>query len=77
MANRHTNTSENSFSLQVADILDLVDELVVNVEGSGDDEETAINKQTALYSLKLITKILAHENPQPFKKVSSDTLYCY
>ena len=37
--------------------------------GTGESEESIINRQTALYSLKLLSRLLAKDHPSPFKEV--------
>ena len=55
--------------LQVKALLSLVTELLAISRGTGEGEESIINKQTALYSLKLLTRLLAKEHPGEFKEV--------
>ena len=55
--------------LQVKALLSLVTELLEILRGIGEGEESIINKQTALYSLKLLTRLLAKEHPGEFKEV--------
>lgn len=47
--------------LLITDLLSLV--------GTMDGSETPINRQTALYSLKLIARILSDQQPPVFTKV--------
>ncbi|EDO34893.1 predicted protein [Nematostella vectensis] len=54
---------------QVNELLDLVNDLVAFVEGRCSGEETAVNRQTALYSLKLLARLLAEQEPAIFTKV--------
>ena len=37
--------------------------------GTGESEESIINRQTALYSIKLLSRLLAKDHPSPFKEV--------
>ena len=37
--------------------------------GTGESEESIINKQTALYSLKLLSRLLSKDYPSEFKEV--------
>ena len=50
-------------------LLNLVTELLVISTGPGESEESIINRQTALYSLKLLSRLLAKEHPDQFKEV--------
>ncbi|XP_077981207.1 HEAT repeat-containing protein 1-like [Glandiceps talaboti] len=58
---------------QVSSLLNMVDELVSVAKATqairGDMEELNINKQTALYSLKLLCKIFGLEHPKSFTPV--------
>ncbi|PFX20859.1 HEAT repeat-containing protein 1 [Stylophora pistillata] len=54
---------------QIKALLNLVTELLAISRGSGESEESVINRQTALYSLKLLTRLLAKEHPDEFKEV--------
>lgn len=62
----HTNTSLHD---QVEALLGLVKELLTILKGTKDMEETIINQQTALYSLKLLSRLLAKDHPSQFKEV--------
>lgn len=55
--------------LQVKALLSLVTELLVISKGTGESEESIINKQTALYSLKLLLRLLCKDYPSEFKEV--------
>lgn len=55
--------------LQVKALLSLVTELLVISRGTGESEESIINKQTALYSLKLLSRLLCKDYPGEFKEV--------
>lgn len=55
--------------LQVKALLSLVTELLVISRGTGESEESIINKQTALYSLKLLSRLLSKDYPGEFKEV--------
>ena len=50
-------------------LLSLVTELLVISRGTGESEESLINKQTALYSLKLLSRLLCKDYPSEFKEV--------
>ena len=50
-------------------LLSLVTELLVISRGSGESEDSIINKQTALYSLKLLSRLLSKDYPAEFKEV--------
>ena len=52
-------------------LLGLVRELLAISRGTGDSEESIINRQTALYSLKLLSRLLAKEHPSQFKEVGN------
>ncbi|NWU93578.1 HEAT1 protein, partial [Upupa epops] len=56
---------------QVLQLLKLVPELItiVQCKRKGEEEEQAINRQTALFSLKLLCKGFGTENPGPFVPV--------
>ncbi|NXO05043.1 HEAT1 protein, partial [Rhinopomastus cyanomelas] len=56
---------------QVQQLLKLVPELItiVQCKRKGEEEEQAINRQTALFSLKLLCKGFGTENPGPFVPV--------
>lgn len=54
---------------QIKALLNLVTELLAISRGSEESEESVINRQTALYSLKLLTRLLAKEHPDEFKEV--------
>lgn len=58
---------------QVEALLSLVTELVTISKGTADREESIINRQTALYSLKLLSRLLSKDHPSQFKEVN--TLY--
>ncbi|XP_078352830.1 HEAT repeat-containing protein 1-like isoform X2 [Oculina patagonica] len=55
-------------------LLSLVTELLVISRGTGDSEESIINKQTALYSLKLLSRLLSKDYPSEFKEVMSTAI---
>ena len=55
--------------LQEKALLSLVTELLVISRGSGESEESIINKQTALFSLKLLSRLLCKDYPSEFKEV--------
>ena len=55
--------------LQEKALLSLVTELLVISRGTGESEESIINKQTALYSLKLLSRLLCKDYPSEFKEV--------
>ena len=55
--------------LQVKVLLSLVTELLVISRGTGESDESVINKQTALYSLKLLSRLLSNDYPGEFKEV--------
>ncbi|KAJ7330602.1 HEAT repeat-containing protein 1 [Desmophyllum pertusum] len=59
---------------QVEALLSLVTELLVISRGTGDSEESIINKQTALYSLKLLSRLLSKEHPSEFKEVMTTSI---
>ena len=52
-------------------LLGLVKELLAISRGTGDSEGSIINRQTALYSLKLLSRVLAKEHPSQFKEVGN------
>ncbi|NXP45521.1 HEAT1 protein, partial [Heliornis fulica] len=56
---------------QILQLLDLVPELIaiVQCKRKEEEEEQAINRQTALFSLKLLCKGFGTENPAPFVAV--------
>ncbi|NXV14840.1 HEAT1 protein, partial [Cepphus grylle] len=56
---------------QILQLLELVPELIVTVQckRKEEEEEQAINRQTALFSLKLLCKGFGTENPLPFVPV--------
>ena len=58
-------------NLQVKALLSLVTELLVISRGTGESEESIINKQTALYSLKLLSRLLCKDYPSEFKEVQN------
>ncbi|KAK3090239.1 hypothetical protein FSP39_010297 [Pinctada imbricata] len=63
---------DNSQSQQVGYLLPVVDKLIIVVERSnidGEDAENTVNGQTALYSLKLLCRLLGASNPHTFIKV--------
>ena len=60
---------DKSWILQVKVLLSLVTELLVISRGTGESEESIINKQTALYSLKLLSRLLCKDYPIEFKEV--------
>ncbi|KAK3716752.1 hypothetical protein QZH41_018234 [Actinostola sp. cb2023] len=53
---------------QVNELVKLVDDLLSLVNTS-DGSETPVNRQTALYSLKLLARILSEQQPHTFTKV--------
>ena len=55
--------------LQEKALLSLVTELLVISRGTGESEESILNKQTALYSLKLLSRLLCKDYPNEFKEV--------
>ena len=55
--------------LKIKALLNLVTELLAISGGTGESEGSVINRQTALYSLKLLTRLLAKEHPDEFKEV--------
>lgn len=58
-------------SSQILQLLELVPELIaiVKCRRKEEEEEQAINRQTALFSLKLLCKGFGTENPAPFVPV--------
>lgn len=58
-------------SSQIRQLLELVPELIaiVQCKRKEEEEEQAINRQTALFSLKLLCKGFGTENPMPFVPV--------
>lgn len=60
---------DKNCNLQVKALLSLVTELLVISRGTGESEESIINKQTALYSLKLLSRLLSKDYPSEFKEV--------
>lgn len=58
-------------SSQILQLLELVPELIAIVKcgRKEEEEEQAINRQTALFSLKLLCKGFGTENPAPFVPV--------
>ncbi|KAK6179629.1 hypothetical protein SNE40_011943 [Patella caerulea] len=72
---------ENQHSTQIDMLLPLVDKLTkvakTTLLDERECEDTAVNGQTALYSLKLLCRMLGSKNPKPFVevlKVSSKVL---
>lgn len=60
---------------QIESLLNLVTELLAISKAERDAQESVINRQTALYSLKLLSRLLAKDHPNQFKDVSSCS-YC-
>ena len=50
-------------------LLALVTELLIIAGGTGESDESMVNRQTALYSLKLLSRHLASKHPNQFKEV--------
>ena len=60
---------------QIESLLNLVTELLAISKAERDAQESVINRQTALYSLKLLSRLLAKDHPNQFKDVSNCS-YC-
>ncbi|XP_019382662.1 PREDICTED: HEAT repeat-containing protein 1 isoform X1 [Gavialis gangeticus] len=61
---------------QIQQLLELVPELMAIVQHkiTEEEEEQAINRQTALFSIKLLCKCFGTENPEPFVPVLKATI---
>ncbi|XP_029184672.2 HEAT repeat-containing protein 1-like isoform X2 [Acropora millepora] len=59
---------------QIESLLNLVTELLAISKAERDAQESVINRQTALYSLKLLSRLLAKDHPNQFKDVMSTTI---
>ncbi|XP_074846218.1 HEAT repeat-containing protein 1 isoform X2 [Carettochelys insculpta] len=62
--------------VQVQQLLELIPELIAIVQHkiNEEEEEQAINRQTALFSLKLLCKCFGTEQPEPFVPVLKATI---
>jgi len=51
------------------DLIVIIKKLALSDPTSSSDEDDTVNRQTALYSLKLLTRLLTNVDPKPFIQV--------
>ena len=59
------------------ELISIIQSIALDQQGSMDDSEDTTNRQTALYSLKIMARIMASSHKPVFVQVRYRLLYCH